>query len=498
MTPLSPRPRGLPRARVSRVARVLAVALALLALPKTNAAAADRLEPRIVNGTITNQYPSVGVLVLNAPTGARAMFCSATLIGCSTVLTAAHCFCPPDPNTGHTPSCMDIHALTADFAGVYFQHAGLFAHASVALHPDYQFGARADVAVIKLAQPVTGIAPSAINTTRLPRPGSDGTVVGFGRTGGDPFVNIDYGIKRRAPMETALCPNPVEGTAHLCYSLASPSDSGTCNGDSGGPLFTDFGDGDVVAGVTSGVFNYGTCLPPAFNFSTNVFTYREWIASQRGDDSTATCGELPAAGSSATQILGMMAAPDPETTGQRFRYDVPASTTVARVALNGEDIGLSGDDPFSQGYNLYAALNREPSTADPACGDDRTDPYKSCEIDIHGPGQLHVLVDRVSGFGRYQLTVTLFDGPPRSTPTATPTRRNAATRRPTRPLGPCIGDCDRDGRIAISELIRGVNVALRGTSPADCLMLDTNADSAASVNELVAAVNAALNGCIAP
>lgn len=455
-----------------------------------------RLHPRIVNGTITNLYPSVGLLLRRGSSGALSMFCSATLIGCNTVLTAAHCFCPPDPQTGHTPPCTNIAELTADFAGVYFQHAGLFTHASVTLHPDYEFGARADAAIIKLAQPVTGIAPTAINTTRFPAPGSDGVVVGFGRTGGNPATNVDYGIKRRAPIETALCPNPVEGTAHLCFSLAAPGDSGTCNGDSGGPLFMNFGGGDVLTGITSGGFAYGDCFPPAFNFSTNVFTYRGWIAEQLGSDSTAPCSDLAEVGSEATQTLGTSGAPDPDTTEQRFRFDVPASTALVRVGLNGEDTGLNGDEPYRHGFNLYAGLGTEPTITDLPCGGDRQDPYKLCEIDAPPPGPLHVLLDRNAGFGRYQLTVTLFSGPPRDTPTPTPTRSNTPTPRPTRPLGPCIGDCDRDGRIAISELVRGVAFALSGTSPSECSSIDANSDSTVNVNELVSAVNAALNGCI--
>ena len=453
------------------------------------------IHPRIVNGAVTNLDPSVGMLLYRSRSGALSMFCSATMIGCNTVLTAAHCFCPPDPQTGHTPACTNIEELTADFAGVYFQHAGLFAHASVTLHPDYQFGARGDAAIIKLAQPVTGIAPSAINTTRLPSPGSDGVVVGFGRTGGDPEINVDYGIKRRAPIESALCPNPVEGTAHLCFSLAGPGDSGTCNGDSGGPLFMDLGSGDVLAGITSGGFAYGDCLPPAFNFSTNVFTYREWIAEQLGTDDTSQCSALPEVGTDATQVLGTSGAPDHDRE-QRFRFDIPATTGLVRIGLNGEDIGLNGDEPFRHGFNVYARLGGEPATTDLLCGDDRNDPYKFCEIDVPAPGPLHVLLDRVAGFGRYQLTVTLFSGPPRDTPTPTPTHRHTPTPRPTRPLGPCVGDCDRDGRIAISELVRGVNLALTGTSPSDCSSIDANSDRAVNVNELVSAVNAALNGCI--
>src|SRR5215468_2107523 len=59
----------------------------------------------------------------------------------------------------------------------------------------------------------------------------------------------------------------------------------------------------------------------------------------------------------------------------------------------------------------------------------------------------------------------------------------------------CPGDCDGSGDVSISELVKGVNIAL-GTSPlSDCPAFNTNGDDMVSVSELVAAVNAALNGC---
>lgn len=56
------------------------------------------------------------------------------------------------------------------------------------------------------------------------------------------------------------------------------------------------------------------------------------------------------------------------------------------------------------------------------------------------------------------------------------------------------GDCDRDGEVALDELVTGIGVALGERSMHDCPLLDADADGAAGVDDLIAAVDAAMNG----
>ncbi len=65
-------------------------------------------------------------------------------------------------------------------------------------------------------------------------------------------------------------------------------------------------------------------------------------------------------------------------------------------------------------------------------------------------------------------------------------------------LAPCVGDCDGDLQVSISELILGVNIALGNTMLSACPTFDRNGDGQVSIDELIGAVNAALNGCIPP
>jgi hypothetical protein len=55
-----------------------------------------------------------------------------------------------------------------------------------------------------------------------------------------------------------------------------------------------------------------------------------------------------------------------------------------------------------------------------------------------------------------------------------------------------VGDCNRNGAVAINELIRGVNIALGGAPVSECLPFDRVADGQVSVTELIRGVRNAL------
>ena len=63
------------------------------------------------------------------------------------------------------------------------------------------------------------------------------------------------------------------------------------------------------------------------------------------------------------------------------------------------------------------------------------------------------------------------------------------------PSGPCTGDCDGNGQIAISELVRGVNISLGRVSIGTCPSFDSDRSGSVSITELVRAVSDARFGC---
>jgi hypothetical protein len=454
---------------VSRASGSVAL-LACLAAAATSAV--DRADPppaRIVNGTPSSAFPAVGILL------AEGQFCSATLIGCETVLTAAHCLCPDNADTfaqcqrGGGPNPDDVFFLP--------QSAPMAIARSIAIHQDYNFGRGGDIAVIKLQQPVTGITPMAFNSSAKPALGTAGTIVGYGRIGGDPGALPEVGIKRVASVVSARCPGPSNGEPgipaenHDCIDILDGDDAGTCQGDSGGPLLIDQGAGDVVAGVTSGGSTERDvldCLPDSVSFFTDVFRYRAFVTTQLGEDS-GPCGNLPPAGAPGTTlqtVSGRLAEP-----GARFQttVEVPPDVEALRVNMNGDFLTAAGFNDF----DLFVNFGPPASFATSVCRDTNGVAYGACEIVNPMAGTWHVTVESLIGAGDFQLLTRLFG---------------------VDAINGCIGDCDGNGMVRIDELIRSVTIAL-GSSIGQCAAIDVDLDGTARINELVAAVNAALDGC---
>jgi hypothetical protein len=329
------------------------------------------LESKIVNGLPTHLYPSTGMLVIS-----DGSLCSGVLIGCQTFLTAAHCVCTLNGVAAFDGAQCNARPDLLDPSrfGVFFQHAGSFRVASVAVHPGYIPETASDLALLRLAAPVEGIAPFPINTVAKPPFGTAGTIVGFGSTQPD---LPDGGIKRTGAVTTASCSGPANAF-EVCWTFSSPGapgvSSNTCRGDSGSPLFTQAGARQAVSGIASFV---NSCLPPATAVDSDVFRDQAWIESEGGADLARTsCGNLPQIGSPETSVLGGDSTLDAATPQARFDFEVPAGTVRVRIGLN----GVPGNQAF-----LYA---RASSLAGPANFDCKSEapvapggfPQQFCEV----------------------------------------------------------------------------------------------------------------------
>lgn len=386
--------------------RLLPTCLLLLAASLPAAGEPQKLlpagaRPRIVNGVTTTSYPST-VAILGAVD--NLVYCSGTLIGCKTVLTAAHCVCVED-GTGADCQPGGPNRVPASQLLVYAQHGGIYDVTAIKVPQDYVFASESDVALLTLGEEVNGISPARINIQMSPPHGTTGTIVGFGQSDG----NVeDFGLKRAGQVVTAACLTATEAP-HVCWRFADPVgaiglDSNTCSGDSGGSLFMDLGQGPVLAGVTSGGIS-DDCQPLDDSWDANVYYEREWLTINGGVDlGNTSCGPLPEAGGPNAPIFSGEATVSASNPEREFTFDVPAGATAFRVTLNAEEGSFSS----LTDVDLFLRAGSPPTTAAYDCSSERSGVYEVCEVLAPAEGPWNVLVHRYAGQGKVQVTATIF------------------------------------------------------------------------------------------
>jgi hypothetical protein len=384
------------RSGTAALASTLVWAVILMPSLILSTPASAQITPQIVNGLNSHGYPTTGMLLYSG--GAvidgdnASSWCSGTLIGCRTFLTAGHCVEDDD---------------RADRYQVYLQHSGVHAVSSITSHPSYMSYSFPlyDIAVIKLEESVTGIEPSPVNTIESPPVGTSGTIVGFGRTGG---AAADYGIKRAGLVETTDCAGiipPLTNAELVCWDFVNPigppgDDSNTCNADSGGPLLVSLGGNVVVAGVTSGGTS-NNCLAPDDSYDANVFTYLPFILDALGSDPTSTCGGLPPVGDPDVTVIGNDGTLGAGNTADTFTVQVTEPTAELRVALTGEDNGS-----FDVDFYVKEGPGAGPGSFD--CAAAGASNGGACVFSNPAQGDWSISVNRFSGSGEYQVTTTIF------------------------------------------------------------------------------------------
>jgi len=107
-------------------------------------------------------------------------------------------------------------------------------------------------------------------------------------------------------------------------------------------------------------------------------------------------------------------------------------------------------------------------------------------------GDRLLAVTTVNGIPEFTFFADLLSTPT-ATPTRTPTPEPSATLTPT--PRPCVGDCDRDGSVSVSELVTATRIVLGSWEFSRCAAADPDGNGVIGIEELVSAVDASLHGC---
>lgn len=442
-----------------------AALLLLFAVPP----AAAELRPRIVNGFPTDAYPAVGLVALYADAAQTELtgLCSGTLVGCRTVLTAAHCVCPDGADTYE--SCQEAGVDDLRAIAVFLPHVGVLRVDNVEVHPDFEFGSGQDVAMLHLAMEADAVPPLPL-AMLFPRAGDAGQVVGYGTTGGGIRSVDDTGIKREGSIVFGSCPADVPAEANVCWHFSGKG-ANTCSGDSGGAVIQIGPSGPRLAGVVSGG-STADCQPPDDAFATAIAAVKDWIMARAGGDVGFLCQRYGRLGDGATTATTYLVALSAASASVQRMVDVPPNTAELRVTFNGETGSRSGFSATDNDFDLFVAPSAFASAGQWTCTDERLENWGACRIERPSPGPWQVELRRVEGSGQAQITVTLL-------PTA-----NA-----------CAGDCSGDGQVTVDEIVTAVRILLGSDTANSCAAADIDHDGEVTVDEIVTAVNVALRGC---
>ncbi len=196
------------------------------------------------------QYPNVVALLLGGS------LCTGTLVAPNVVVTAAHCVEAAELRVGSqaevTAQTRAVFDATALNGGVGFAVQA----ASTLPQPAFDINAlgRHDIGVVVLSQRVTDRAPAPIiRDAGAVAPGSQVTLVGYGISrvvNGVADGNSAGSENQLVNKGTIDCAQLGEQNADLiCFDQSDGK--GSCNGDSGGPAFTQVGGKLTLAGITS-------------------------------------------------------------------------------------------------------------------------------------------------------------------------------------------------------------------------------------------------------
>ncbi|WP_372769732.1 trypsin-like serine protease [Pseudoalteromonas sp.] len=295
-------------------------------------------------------------------------FCGASIINQDWVLTAAHCV---ESLKASELSSLSIRYNFIEHASEQGQRVNV---ENVYIHPDYLAGKSTDVALIKLASPITDVEYVKLATDADAgqiQPGIEAIVSGWGTTssGGDVSAQL---LQVKVPLisnevcnSTSAYGGKIANTEICAGFAAGGKDS--CQGDSGGPLVIASNQGPLQVGVVS--WGDGCAMPNKYGVYARVSSFKTWfddvITNTENHAGIGSGGQEPGEpnqpGDSVGQLLTGLSAEADQIVG--FEIEIPEDAKILWIDTRGGegdvDLVLNGEDKFSEKYYSVMEGNDE-------------------------------------------------------------------------------------------------------------------------------------------